>query len=40
MAPILFFGVGISGASHFMAFDLLRRRIGNARQAARDPAAA
>lgn len=26
MALILFFGVGISGASHIMAFDLLRRR--------------
>lgn len=28
MALILFYGVGISGASHIMAFDLLRRRSG------------
>ncbi|WP_208867225.1 hypothetical protein [Paraburkholderia silvatlantica] len=28
MALILFYGVGISGASHLMAFDLLRRRSG------------
>lgn len=28
MALILFYGVGISGASHIMAFDLLRRRPG------------
>ncbi|HEY1397842.1 hypothetical protein [Roseateles sp.] len=28
MALIPFFGVGISGASHLMAFDLLRRGVG------------
>lgn len=28
MALIPFYGVGISGASHIMAFDLLRRRVG------------
>ena len=28
MALIPFYGVGISGASHLMAFDLLRRRVG------------
>ena len=28
MALIPFYGVGISGASHIMAFDLLRRRLG------------
>jgi len=31
MALIPFFGVGISGASHLMAFDLLRRRTGMTR---------
>jgi hypothetical protein len=30
MALIPFYGVGISGASHIMAFDLLRRGAGNA----------
>jgi hypothetical protein len=28
MALIPLYGVGISGASHIMAFDLLRRRSG------------
>jgi hypothetical protein len=28
MALIPFYGVGISGASHIMAFDLLRRHVG------------
>jgi hypothetical protein len=33
MALIPFYGVGISGASHIMAFDLLRRHVGIQRQA-------
>lgn len=33
MALIPFYGVGISGASHIMAFDLLRRRAGLGRAA-------
>jgi hypothetical protein len=28
LALIPLYGVGISGASHIMAFDLLRRRVG------------
>jgi len=32
MALIPFFGVGVSGASHLMAFDLLRRGVGEGRQ--------
>lgn len=32
MALIPFFGVGVSGASHLMAFDLLRRGAGEGRQ--------
>ena len=35
MALIPFYGVGISGASHIMAFDLLRRRPGSNRNDAR-----
>lgn len=33
MALIPFYGVGISAASHMMAFDLLRRHVGIQRQA-------
>lgn len=32
MALIPFFGVGVSGASHLMAFDLLRRGAGEGRR--------
>jgi hypothetical protein len=36
MALIPFYGVGISGASHIMAFDLLRRRSGYEHDVKRD----
>jgi hypothetical protein len=38
MALIPFYGVGISGASHIMAFDLLRRHAGLRRPAPSIPA--
>lgn len=36
MALIPLYGVGISGASHIMAFDLLRRGVGIGRVDGRD----
>jgi hypothetical protein len=40
MALIPFYGVGISGASHIMAFDLLRRGAGSAHNVTRTAATA
>jgi hypothetical protein len=40
MALIPLYGVGISGASHIMAFDLLRRHVGIEHKVRRDAAQA